>query len=42
MKKIKAIRVNDEEHLDTLAENNKLNKTSYPELRNEKQILLQA
>ncbi len=42
MKKINVIQVNDERHLDTLADNTLLNDTSYPELRIEKQVLIQA
>ena len=39
MKRINVIRVDDEQHLDTLAENSALNNTSYPELRREKEVL---
>lgn len=42
MKKIDAVSVNDERHLDTLAANTLLNATSYPELGIEKQALVQA
>ncbi|MGI2072800.1 HNH endonuclease [Shewanella baltica] len=42
MKKLTPVRVNDLWHLDELAENNALHQTSFPELRNQKQLLIQA
>jgi hypothetical protein len=42
MKKINALTINDEQHLDILADNIQLNETSYPELKREKQVLIQA
>lgn len=42
VKKINATIVNDEQHLDALAENSGLNATSYPELRREKEVLIRA
>ncbi|HAS6153931.1 TPA: hypothetical protein I7180_21230 [Vibrio vulnificus] len=42
MKKLTPVRVDDLGCLDALAENDSLVKTSYPELRNQKQVLIQA
>jgi hypothetical protein len=42
MKKINAIGINDEQHLNALAGNDSLNCTSYPELQREKQVLIHA
>lgn len=42
MKKLTPVRVNDLRCLDELAENDSLGQTSYPELRNQKQTLIQA
>jgi hypothetical protein len=42
MKKMTPVRVNDLWYLDELAKNSGLVKTSYPELRNQKKLLIQA
>jgi hypothetical protein len=42
MKKMTPVRVNDLRYLDELAGNSGLDKTSYPELRNHKTVLIQA
>lgn len=42
MKRINPRRIDDERHLDDLANNTRLNETTYPELSSEKHLLVQA
>ncbi|RTR38436.1 HNH endonuclease [Shewanella canadensis] len=42
MKKLTPVIVNDLRYLDELAENDSLHKTTFPELRDQKQVLIQA